>query len=495
LTDESRVYMLNGIKDFLGRNAVLWCVMLALLAVEQGEAQVFSLVVKPSTNSLSVNGTLAFTLSVTNLSGGTLTDVVVTNVPSSGQLFEGVTNTQGTLYGYTNGVGIIFDLGPMINGEVVTLLLTVQPVVPGSLTNGFTVADIGDFGLTNTAATNIVTTVIGARADLAVAITAPLATVITNDFTYFTLSVTNFGPDSVPNVALTNTLPAGFVILNLFPTNQFLYTTNTATNSTQIFTLGTLAGGGFTNITYEVAPTNTGAFQLAASVGAPNLADTNPLNNFATSPLTVTNYGPGNLQVIGNTGVTTNFQNGLLEETVTIANAGTNEVAAFRLVARMRSTNQFFNSVGTNLYSAGTTVHFDPFVVDNGPLAAGSSVELLLQFAPRTVPLSAFPILTAHPLSVANWSPPRATTNSAALNFTRIVKIPNGDMLLEFPTTAGQKYTVVYSDNVLFSNAVIAPPAVTAYANEMQWIDYGPPTTLSAPSNAPARFYRVYKNP
>ena len=64
-----------------------------------------------------------------------------------------------------------------------------------------------------------------------------------------------------------------------------------------------------------------------------------------------------------------------------------------------------------------------------------------------------------------------------------------------FPTTPGRNYTVVYSDNVLFSNAMIAPPSIEAPANRVQWIDYGPPTTTSAPTNATARFYRVFLNP
>jgi len=487
--------MLIGIKKFLRRNAFLWCVLLTLFAAERVEAQVLSLVVTPSTNTVAVNGTLSFSITITNTSGIDLTDVLLTNVPSGDQLFEGVTNTQGALFDdFTNGVGIVFDFGPMVSGDVNTIVLTVQPLAPGSLTNLFEVADIEDLNFTNTAATNIVTQVVGAQADLAVAISEPLQTVITNDFTYFTLSVTNFGPGSVPNVMLTNTIPAGFFIVNLFPTNQFLYSTNTTTNATQVFFLGTLASGAFTNITYVVAPADTGLFSLTASVGAPNLADTNPTNNYATIPLTVTNYGPGTLQVVAKSGIpTTNFQNGLLELPVIVSNLGTNDIAAFRLVVEFASANQLYNAVGTNLYTVAGTNYFSTFVVNNGPLASGSSVQLLLQFTPRSIALSAY--LFAYPLSPADWSPPLVMSNSASLNFTRIVKMSDGDMLLEFPTVVGQSYTVVYSDNVLFSNAVIAPPAVTAYANEVQWIDYGPPATLSAPGNAPARFYRVYTTP
>jgi uncharacterized repeat protein (TIGR01451 family) len=491
--DESRVFMLNGSMDFLGKSAVriaaLCCALLLLLATERSKAQGFSLIVTPSTNALAVNGSLSFTVTITNNFGATLTDVLVTNIPSGSQLFAGVTNIQGTILDdFTNNVGLVFDLGGMVNGGVNTFMLTVQPANAGVLTNFFQVVDLEDLGFTNTASTNIITQVYTAQADLAVALTEPLQSVITNDFTYFTLSVTNFGPGSVPNVTLTNTLPPGFLIVNIFPTNQFLYTTNTATNSTQIFFLGTLASGGFTNLTFQVMPTNSGSFSLAASVGAPNLADTNALNNFATNQLTVTNYAPGSLLVLTkNLTASVNLQNGLLELPVTIYNNGPNDVSALRFIVGLLSSNQLYNAVGTN--------YFNPFVVCNGPLAMGSSVQLLLQFAPRTVLPSLYP-LAAFPLYAStNWSAPLVASNSAALNFTRIVKMPNGNMLLEFPTVSGQSYTVVYSDNVLFSNAVIAPPSVTSYANEMQWIDYGPPTTLSAPSNAPARFYRVYRNP
>jgi hypothetical protein len=68
-------------------------------------------------------------------------------------------------------------------------------------------------------------------------------------------------------------------------------------------------------------------------------------------------------------------------------------------------------------------------------------------------------------------------------------------MLLDFPATAGQKYVVVYSDNIQFSNAMIAPPAFVAGANDVEWIDFGPPDTISAPTNSTARFYRVIQNP
>jgi len=122
-------------------------------------------------------------------------------------------------------------------------------------------------------------------------------------------------------------------------------------------------------------------------------------------------------------------------------------------------------------------------------------VNMLLQYNPR----GSFPFtngqLHAYAVPMPTWTPARVASTSTNVNISRIVKLPNGHMLIEFPSTLGKEYTVVYSTNVMFSNAMIAPPAIIAPANEVQWIDYGPPTTPSEPVNSPARFYRVYQNP
>jgi hypothetical protein len=127
-------------------------------------------------------------------------------------------------------------------------------------------------------------------------------------------------------------------------------------------------------------------------------------------------------------------------------------------------------------------------------------VNLLLQFYPR----SYFPFtngqLHAFAVTNLNLAPPTAAVGTN-VNITRILKLTTGSpliigsMLIEWPSTPGQIYTVVYSDNVLFSNAMIALPSVVAPANQTPWIDYGPPTTVSAPPNSTNRFYRVFLNP
>jgi hypothetical protein len=119
----------------------------------------------------------------------------------------------------------------------------------------------------------------------------------------------------------------------------------------------------------------------------------------------------------------------------------------------------------------------------------------LLQYNPRGF----FPFtngqLQAYAVSLPNWTPPIAISTSTNLYLSRIVELTNGNQLIEWPAVTNRTYTVVYSDNILFSNAMIAPPSIIAPANRVQWIDYGPPTTVKAPANASARYYRVFLNP
>jgi hypothetical protein len=180
----------------------------------------------------------------------------------------------------------------------------------------------------------------------------------------------------------------------------------------------------------------------------------------------------------------------LIEQSILLSNLGSNSVTAARVVVTGLS-NRLFNAVGTNSGSQ-FVVYTAPLAV---PLATNSSVTLLLQYSPRISFAFANSQLQAFVVPVPNLAPPAVSSASKSLNITHLVVMPNGNMILEFPSTLGRTYTMVYSDNASFSNAMIAPPSIVAPANQVQWIDYGPPTTVSVPSAAGARFYRVIQNP
>jgi hypothetical protein len=216
------------------------------------------------------------------------------------------------------------------------------------------------------------------------------------------------------------------------------------------------------------------------------VTNTSSLDTFAITNLTVLPIQTGVLTAVTNSGQSIDFQNGLEEQSILLSNISATNVAAAR-VNVSGLNKQLYNAVGTN---SG-----NPYVTFAAPLATGQSVSLLLQYNPR----GTFPFtngqLQAYPVPLPNLTPPVTTSTSTNINISGIFKLPDGNMLLQFPATTGLTYTIVYSDNVRFSNAMIAPPAIAAPANILQWIDYGPPTTVSATTNTSARFYRVLQNP
>ena len=429
-----------------------------------------------------VSNSLTYTINLTNLAAPPLTDVQVTNLLSSSVKILSTNASQGSITVSSNTA--VFDLGGFNSGAIATLTLTVQPTAAGFITNMVTVASAG---LTNTI-TNVVVQVTNApvvTADLGVMISGPAQPVITNDWMTFGVAVTNAGPDAAPGVMLTNTLPPGVGYKSVSPANP----APSVAGSNVIFNLGTLASGVFTNFVLTVQPTNAGNLLFSAFVSSTGATDINLTNNSASTNITVTNYLSEMLVTVTNSGQNVDLQNGLEEQSVLLTNTNSDDVPAARIVVT-GLTNQLFNAAGTNNGS--------PFVDLSAGLAAGHHVNLLLQYFPRKL----FPFtngqLHAFALpAVPDWTPPAAAPAGTNVSINRIVRMSNGNMLIEWFAVTNRNYSVAYSDNVSFSNAMMAPPSISIVApgNEIQWIDYGPPTTASAPTNAPVRFYRVFLNP
>src|SRR5665213_78242 len=432
--------MFHGMKIFL-RFRILVPLLTALVVFcRPAGAQIVGFSVTSSAGSILVSNSLTYTINVTNFTGLTLADAVVTNVLSASIQPVSVTYSQGFFTNYGNVV--VFDLGPFGDGQIALLTLTVQPTAVGYITNNVSFASIT---VTNTASTNLVTQVtnVVTQADLAVAMTGPVQAVVTNDLTTYGVTVVNQGTDAAPNVMLTNTLPSSVMLLGVSPAQSY-----TVSSNNLIFNLGTLASGGSTNLQFTIEPTNAGVLTFSASVEASGISDPNLTNNTASTNITVIGYLAGTLIAVTNSAQTINLQNGLTEQTVLLSNVGDISVPAARIVVT-GLTNQLFNAVGTN--------NGHPFVDYSTALAAGKSVNLLLQYNPRGFFRFTNGQLHAYAVPEPNWTPPKATATSTNLIISHIVRLSNGNMLIEWPSITNRAYTVIYSDNVLFSNAMIAP--------------------------------------
>ena len=454
----------------------------ALMTVgTRAKAQGMWLNVGVSANPVGISNDLTFTITVTNLTGASQTVVVTNTMPATAQFVSvgfGLVS-----YPYTiAGSNVIFSVGTLTNGGIAQMGVAVMPTATGTITNTIVVTTNGVIAIVGPVPIQVTNAVPPTQADLAVAMTGP-AVVITNDWVAYGVNVTNLGPASASNVMLTNTLPPGVG----YKTNSLAFTRQ-GSGSNVVFNLGTLASNAFRNFILTVQTTNAGdSLPFSSFVNSTSVTDPNTNNNTASINITVTNYFAGQFTVVTNSKQIYNPQNGLVEQSMLLSNTGTNAVASVRVVVTGLS-NQLFNAWGTN--------NGNPFVVYAATLDTNQSVNLLLQYVAGAY----FPFtnsqLHAFAVSVPNLTPPAVAAVSTNLSIARIVRLAtNHDLLIEFPSLTNRTYTVVYSDNVLFSNAMMAMPSIVAPANRTQWIDYGPPTTVSHPTNAPDRFYRVFLNP
>ncbi len=231
-------------------------------------------ITKTGPANVNATGSVIYNLSVTNSGPSTATGVIVTD-----SLPANVTFVSASGNGATNGNLVTWNLGTLANGATSNLTVTVIAPASGSLTN---IASIGSPTPDPVPTNNVtppVTTTVTTIADLAVGKSGAASSALGLNFTY-TISVTNLGPSSAVNFAVTDSLPAGIVFVSSVP----LVTTNAS--SQVIWTnLGTLALNATTNLTLTVKAVTRSAVTNFATVGGPTV-DLTPTNN--TSPPVVT---------------------------------------------------------------------------------------------------------------------------------------------------------------------------------------------------------------
>ena len=237
------------------------------------------------TNVLA-GGTIVYTVTVTNLSPLTASNVVVSDSLPPGVVFVSATGGGTTNSGVVNWPNI-----PVLtNGEAFTFTVTVTAPASGTLTNivsGVSSTTDPVPGNNNgTAPSAITITTVTPVADLAVGKSGPSASFLGANFSY-TISVTNFGPSTAAAFSVTDSLPAGLVFVSAVP--------NATTNAGDqvIWTnLTNLPTNGITNLTLNVTVASRGTLTNFASVGS-TAFDPNSTNNLSAPVITaVTNRPP-----------------------------------------------------------------------------------------------------------------------------------------------------------------------------------------------------------
>jgi hypothetical protein len=286
-----------------------------------------------------------------------------------------------------------------------------------------------------------------------------------DDWVSYSITVTKQSSGSMAGVVVTNTTSPD-VIFRRFSAG------GSVSGNTLRFNLGTLSLQS-TQLLVTVQPRTATNYVLRATVSSNG--DTNRSNNSATNTFSVSNPVLGQLTAGPSSEQRFNPQTGLVDQLVTVSNiTTTNTVASARVIV---SNFQFrvFNAVGTN--------DGHPFVVHGGSLGPTQSVELLMEYLiPDRTPKEN-PDFHSYGAGTIDLSAP---SGGSPTPITNIVMLPprgvmTDHIMLQFPSTNGAIYQILYSSNSTFSPALRAEPPIKAPANWVQWIDYGPPKTVSRP--------------
>lgn len=317
-------------------------------------------------------------------------------------------------------------------------------------------------------------------ADLAIAIYNTPLDVYVNDYMPYTMFVTNLGPGTVSSVVVGNSLPSGFSLIDASPTY-------TLTNNTLIFNLGSLTNLAVQKLVVRAKPSSAGSYTFSASIGSTNNSDPNGANNSASFNVSVGNFLAGSFTTSLVSTQFPNFADGLMDQWVQLSNNGSSSAASARVIVSGLTTNVLYNAAGTN--------NGNPFIIYGSTLNPSQSGSMMLEFYPNNYFTFNQSQMQAFATPLANLSPPaNLGAPITPILAVRLINHLTNTELIEFPTVLNQRYTILYSDTPNFSHPLFAPPTIVAPANYVEWIDYGPPATISLPTNS-VRYYRVYVSP
>ncbi|MEZ5325624.1 MAG: Ig-like domain-containing protein [Verrucomicrobiales bacterium] len=198
-------------------------------------------------------------------------------------------------------------------------------------------------------------------------------------------------------------------------------------------------------------------------------------------PITVT-LPPLPLPVVAPLGdPSLNRQTGLFEQTWKITNQAQRAIGATLIEFVALST-------GIEVYNAsGQTSDGNAVVRHNGPLAAGESAIMIVEYFSRERSIPDTPEIRA---TLDRPTPAALVTGDTnTFSIDRAVVLSDRRILIEFPATPGGLYEVQFSGDG--AEWISTTPCIRAVANRVMWIDNGPPKTSSLPVRELQRFYRL----
>lgn len=291
---------------------------------------------------------------------------------------------------------------------------------------------------------------------------------------FHTLTVTNNGPSDSSGVtlSLSELLPDGATVDSISPAAGTSF-------EDAVWTVGNLGAGSSSSIIYyfQVPETVAGGTDLISneiSVAQANEPLVNPADDSGVISTDV--VSPSNTGLVAGA-IALDLQTGLFKQVITVTNNNPGSLPAFRILVDGLPE-------GVTVHNAQGEMLGKSYLLFNQSLESGESIDLIVEYLQGDATGEFTPTLEIELLdSVENQ------TSGEGVEVDRCEVLPNGDVLIEFPSQIGGTYTVQYSqDGETWTNVI---PDVVAGGTRLQWIDNGPPKTSSHPSGEKLRLYRV----
>jgi uncharacterized repeat protein (TIGR01451 family) len=440
------------------------------------------------TDTKSPLGTnVLFTVTLTN-EMGPAANVLLTNILPTGVTFISASITSSMDAVFTTPVfanGFITTGTPTFgSNDFATLLVTGYQTITGTVTNIAIVSSSTPDSDSSTQMAEATNAVAPANADLMVTISAP-ATIPVNQSFNLTISVENLGPTSAPDVVLTDTLPANLTFVS-GTGSQVTFNQSVASLN---WDFGALAVEATATATITVQPAVSGSFTntafTAIGPGVTTVTDPNLANNSATATTQVTAAAVTNVTIQPIGAIILNPQTGLFEQTVQFQNLSLSNITrVLVLVSNLPAQVTLYNASG---FTNGL-----PYVEYDQTIAASQTIDFLLEYYSTT----RLQFNSTNFIAIASVGPPPMVLPVSGtliqLDTNYPVTLTNNQFIIEFASVPGGTYVIQYSTNGM-SNWLSAVPPIVAPGTRVQWIDAGPPKTVSPPGSTGSRYYRIYK--
>lgn len=460
-------------------------IVLFVFALFSSKAQAqLDLRVTANRTNLSIGDTISYSIVISNT---LLTQIqavqVVSSFPSDATVVSAV-NTYSANGVATNSGQVVFTIPTLANGVQAQMNLQLRPASRGTFVNSVT-AQAPASGVPDVT-TNITASVGLPQVDLALGVEGFPTNLVVGDAFDYTVTVTNFGPGIASGVSVQAVLPPIVKFLSVTPNFTSTFSTNT-----RILTLnmGVLTNNFAQDVIVRLQANAAGETNIVTSVVTSDNTDTSNGNDALTNKLSVSSFVTTNVAILSMSPQKLNLQNGFVEQLVTITNLTTNFLASVRLVVtNLQSPNSVFNPAGTN---SG-----NPYVMLVGPLGPTNTLNVLVQLivpSRQPIPVNYFvgegPQLTFLPLPAGTVVPITKFVQLRTVYDSTKPQARYSSVYLEFPTTAGKTYSLIFVPTVDGTNWIAAQPPIVANSTHGQFTDTGPQETGDGD-----RFYHVIEH-